>query len=80
MHANQLRHFNVRVDEVKCDPTSLSVSDASCSSCAIVYDSDSDFGDVHSLPVCNELDNASLPSAQIAPEKLSHLTETQQQQ
>jgi len=61
VHANKLRKFHVRVESVTCDPivcqfsTLDNVSDENLplcmsASCAIVYDEDVDFGDLHVAP------------------------------
>jgi len=51
LHANKLRKFHVRVDDVECDSTMYATSDVLDqqdvnSNCAIIYKQDSDFGDV----------------------------------
>ena len=52
VHANKLKKFNVRVEEVVCDSILLYPQEESlhltvdCNSCSFVYDCDSDFGDI----------------------------------
>ena len=80
LHANKLRKFQVRVDEVTCNAMSLTVCDnmAGCN-CAMIYETDSDFGSVCVVdpPVDRELEAESLPSRRIDPAALAHLTERQ---
>jgi hypothetical protein len=79
VHANKLRKYDVRVDEVVCN--SLTVSDASVHSCSVIFDHDTDFGDVEEfIPPsvgANDVDCVLLPSQQIDASKLSHLTDQQ---
>ena len=86
-HANKLRKFHVRVETVSCDPvicnfdTAIDVDDEldvdvkSVLSCAIVYEDDTDFGNIDVVPsvVCQS-DQSVLPSAKIDPESISHLS------
>jgi hypothetical protein len=79
VHANKLRKYDVRVDEVVCN--SLTVSDASVHSCSVIFDHDTDFGDVEEfIPPsvgANDVDCVLLPSQQIDASKLSHLSDQQ---
>jgi len=87
VHANKLRKFHIRVDEVVCGSAvvepdvsnQLLVADT----CAIVYDHDSDFGSVsvvdpagHASDTGQEL----LPRQKIDLNKLAHLSETQRKE
>jgi hypothetical protein len=81
VHANKLKKFHVRVHEVICDSILLFkpesedlVSDVECNSCAIIYDCDNDFGDIK---VIEPQANDKLPSQQIAPEAVDHLSHKQ---
>ena len=66
LHANKLRPYHARVNE------------ALVNNCAIVFDSDEEFG---TLPVVDVVSNAEpLPSAKIDLAKLEHLTSEQKQQ
>jgi len=78
VHTNKLRKFHVRVDEVivegDVDSHVMSVD-----TCAVIYDSDTDFGSVAVVdPPLKESDKIDLPPSQrIDPEKLAHLSERQ---
>jgi len=82
MHANNLRKFNVRVEEVQCKSVScdmdIVVNDCTVNNCNVIYDSDVDFGNI----VVVETDNCDvvplLPSQKVAPDKLAHLSSLQQ--
>ena len=57
IHANRLRKYNVRVDEVNCSYASLpivesgSVNDCNC---AVIYERDTDFETINVLEPANE--------------------------
>ena len=57
IHANRLRKYNVRVDEVNCSYASLPIVD-SCivneCNCAVIYERDSDFGTINTVEPPNE--------------------------
>jgi hypothetical protein len=89
LHANKLRKFVVRVDEacvshvhitdVNCD---LLNCDAKVQMCTLINDSDTDFGDIATLPD-NDMSNANesyrvMPSEKIDKQPLSHLSDDQQ--
>jgi len=94
MHANNLRKFNVRVCEIKCESMSVSLQyesdnvesvksseNSSSCNCAVVYDQDVDFGELVVIdPPSLKREVESLPSHKITPEKLSHLTSLQQKE
>ena len=68
MHANKLRKFNYRVQKVTCEIPMT----AGCNS-AIIYEKDSDFGQVI-VPETKSLpDNCKLPNERIEESKLLHL-------
>ena len=78
VHVDKLRKYHVQVDEILCDAQvyDVPVTENSLSPCAIIYEHDNDFGDVE---VLNDSKNLSklLPSQEIEPEKLAHLSEKQ---
>jgi len=82
MHANNLRKFNVRVEEVQCKSVScdmgIVVNDCTVNNCNVIYDSDVDFGNI----VVVETDNCDvvplLLSQRITPDKLAHLSSLHQ--
>jgi len=90
VHANKLRKFHVRVESVTCDlivcqfSTFDNVSDENLplhmsAFCAIVYDVDVDFGDLHVVPdSLGKPNDVILPSEQIDPGSIGHLEENQQ--
>jgi hypothetical protein len=91
MHANNLRKFNTRVHEVKCDSIDLSLSfddkltmnsvtNVTSCSCAIVYENDVDFGELTVIDPPSFAQKELLPSVKIAPEKIAHLTPLQQRE
>jgi len=65
LHANKLRHYQTRINK------------ALINNCAIIYESDDEFG---TLPVVDSGCNESLPSSRIEPAKLNHLSAEQKQQ
>jgi hypothetical protein len=77
VHANKLRKYDVRIDEVTCD--SLILNDALVCNCSVIFEHDNDFGlvDEFVMPGEESLTNASLPSAQLDLDKLMHLSERQ---
>ena len=84
IHANYLRPFHVRVDEVKCNCSELqSVLDnrSSCLNCSIIYENDSDFGNVEVIDTsASRGQEESLPSQLIDRKMLDHLSGIQQTQ
>jgi hypothetical protein len=85
IHANYLRHFNVRVDQLTCNRTQLlHLFDVqlTCNDCAIIYEDDVDFGDVNFVePSLFEADQCQLlPSQVIDRSMLAHLKTDRQQQ
>jgi len=78
IHTNHLPKFYARVDEVVCDQECMSlltdssddldVLNVNSSSCAIVYDNDVDFGDIHVIEpsvVSSNIVNELLPSQKL---------------
>jgi len=86
VHANKLRKFHVRVDEVIFEPVfdeEVNGYTLEVGTCAIIYDSDKDFGSVAVVdPPLKDPDKRSepLPSQKIDPEKLNHLSEQQRRE
>ena len=86
VHANKLRKSNVRVDEVLCK--SLLLSDdlmqpegLTVDTCAVVYDRDTDFGQLEAVELPSELPSNQaelLPSSRLDEDKLAHLSSQQQ--
>ncbi len=70
LHANKLRKFHVRVDEVMCSYPIF----ASAATCAVINERDADFGAVQFVdaPIPK---NTLLPSQRIEPSAISHLSE-----
>lgn len=84
VHANKLRKFHLRVDEVIYEPIvveeELNCQSVSVDTCSIIYERDVDFGPVSVVePPITGPDKRSelLPSQKIDPAKLAHLTEQQ---
>jgi hypothetical protein len=87
VHANKLKKFHVRVDEVVCDSVSICVKtsdDIVCNTCAIIYEKDDDFGGVDVVEIPPVLEdsrqNELLPSQKIDHMTLSHLSRRQKQE
>jgi len=78
LHANHLRRFLIKVDEVRIDgfgnPASVMVN-----TCAIIRDEDQDFGNVQTCPSLQPSYEV-LPSQCVDPSTLSHLSADEQQQ
>ena len=55
-HANKLRKFHTRVDSVECSSLLDELDRNSVNTCAMVYNSDKEFGDINVVPMnCNHL-------------------------
>jgi hypothetical protein len=89
IHANQLRKYHVRVDEVVCQPEDVQLThdclmsgDVTCHNCAIIYENDIDFGEIQTVDAsaCRGQNPTVLPSQKIDRAALAHLTSKQQQQ
>ena len=86
IHANYLRRFNVRVDQLTCSRTQLlHLFDVqlNCNDCAIIYEDDVDFGDVNFVePSLFKADQSQrpVPSQLIDRSMLAHLNVDRQQQ
>jgi len=50
-HPNKLRKFHVRVDSVTCDSLNDDLETRSVNTCAITYESDTDFGQLSTIPI-----------------------------
>ena len=93
MHANNLRKFNTRVCEIRCESMSIqcesdniehvvSVDNLMSCNCAVVYEQDVDFGEIVVIDPSRFKPRVieSLPSHKIAPEKLVHLSPLQRRE
>ena len=76
IHADRIRRYLREVDEVTTPDTELSTN-VSSSTCAVVYENDSDFGDIHVVETDMKGDKTELPSSKIAAETVSHLSPQQ---
>jgi len=82
LHANKLRKFRVRADTVTCDNVMYINPDCAnevtgCNQCAIIYDADTDFGDIIVADPDSFRRPLLLPSQQIDLDKISHLSPQQ---
>jgi len=78
-HANKLRKFHVRVDSVNCDSLNDDLETRSVNTCAITYESDTDFGQLSTIPsTLSQPKSILLPSQKIDRESISHLTPKRQ--
>jgi len=69
----------VCVDDVECDSTMFATHDVLDqqtvnSNCAIIYEPDSDFGDVSVIDLSSSVQRQLLPGRIINPERFSHLS------
>lgn len=84
MHANNLRQFSVRAEEVECKSVSCDmfsvVDDLYVNSCNVIYESDVDFGELVLIDSYKRQIDDLLPSHRIAPDKLAHLSHMQREQ
>jgi len=74
LHADKLRRYKISVGEVIVTPADWSnmMAELWANQCAIVYESDYDFGDIKVIGSAAP-EVQSLPSQKIDPEKLKHL-------
>ena len=72
MHADKLREYNVSINQVACNMC----ASYDVNQCAIVYEDDTDFGDLEVVPPVQK-QREIIPSQEIDQTKLSHLTDTQ---
>jgi len=78
-HANKLRKFHVRVDSVTCDSPVDDLVSKSVNICAVVYENDTDFGQLNVIPsTLSQPSTVALPSGKIDPASISHLSRDQQ--
>jgi hypothetical protein len=76
VHANKLRKYDVRVDEIICNCLSLCTVDVNSSS--VIFDCDEEFGHVEEFTSTHDTNSTVLlPSQFIDPSRLSHLSESQ---
>ena len=71
-HANKLRKFYVRVESVVYDSLSF------VNTCAVVYENDSDFGDIDAIPLSTKVSDFMSPSQKIDRNSIRHLGNKQQ--
>jgi len=75
-HANKLRKFHVHVDSVTCDSLNDDLETSSMNTCAITYESDTDFGQLSTIPsTLSQSKSILLLSQKIDPESISYLTQ-----
>ena len=74
VHANKLRKYNTRVQQVLC-----SVPPLHCQT-AVIYEKDADFGDISVLDMAPSATTTPLPSQRIEPKRLAHLEPAQRQE
>jgi len=78
-HANKLRKFHLRVDSVTCDSFVNDLEFKHVNTCAVVYENDTDFGQLNIIPSnLSQPSTTILPSQKIDPASLSHLSHEQQ--
>src|SRR5664279_1920761 len=88
MHANNLRKFNVRADEVECksiscdflydnSSDSIRLGEGVVNNCTIIYDNDVDFGNIAVVETSHCIGEEMLPSQRISPDKIAHLSLSQ---
>jgi hypothetical protein len=85
IHANRLRKYNVRVDEVNCAYASLPVVESGMvneCNCAVIYERDTDFGNIEVVnPPGEQMYNSELlPSQRVSEEQVNHLAPWQRKQ
>ena len=67
-HANKLRKFHMRVDSVTCDSLVDDLESKSVNTCALVYENDTDFGQLNVIPsTLSQPSTVVLPSEKIDP-------------
>src|SRR5664279_4627028 len=83
-HANSLRKFNTRVEQVECKtvPCDFITHDnqVSIHSCNVIYDNDVDFGNVVVVDTEGFDAPEALPSQRVPPDKIAHLSYIQQRE
>jgi len=81
LHADQLRKYEISVGKVIITPGGCSniMAELWANQCAIVYESDHDFGDI-SVIGSTELECKSLSSQKIDPERLKHMASQQRKE
>jgi len=77
-HANKLRKFYTKVDSVMCNSLNENLDSFRVNMCAIIHESDDDFGEMLTIPESTERTNLMLPSEQIDLTTIVHLTVEQQ--
>jgi len=84
LHANNLRQFNVRTEEIKCKSVSCDMYSVVgemlyVNSCNVIYENDVDFSKLVLIDPNDCITDELLPSQKIAPDKLAHLSSSQQE-
>ena len=81
LHADKLRRYQINVGEVIVAPADCNdiTAEMSTNQCAIVYESDNDFGDI-SVIDSPKMETGLLPSQKIDPQKLKHLAPQQRRE
>jgi len=74
MHANNIRKYHVRVDEVTCEcfvntAEVNNIQTANCH-CAVIYESDVDFGKIDAIDVSRDHIDNLLPSQKLKSSEL----------
>ena len=78
LHADRLRKFNIRVDEVTVQNPNVCSDIHYANTCAVIYERDQDFGEVEVIGEFPQSPEKSPPPSQrINPEKLDHLSPIQ---
>ena len=75
IHANKLRKYDVKVNEIVCNMPQVPEEITGVNTCAVVYEKDKDFGPLKYVET--KTVTSDLPSTKIDPSKLAHLSEQQ---
>jgi hypothetical protein len=78
IHANKLRKFDVRIEEIICESFIENEPNVTVDSCTVIHDKDSEFGRVEAIDL--HVNDLSLPSCKVDMSKFAHLNEQQRQQ
>ena len=81
LHADKLRKYEISVGEVIVSPAECSdvIANLSTNQCAVVYESDNDFGDINVIDSADP-EAESLPSQKIDPANIKHLAPQQRKE
>jgi hypothetical protein len=80
LHTNMLRPFRVRAEEAVCQTVLHATPESPCNSanvfnCTMVFEHDTDFGNISPVATDMFARDESLPSSRISQEALSHLND-----